>query len=140
VKYFPVIFIFLIFSCKKDIAVPKQAKSVCGTEGWPQGNWKVKCTVKGTTSPDSVTFDINGGQVQFGTYYSKRFHHPLLTLKDSVDFCGNLNSDINVNIYSADTTKIFISSIFLNNVLVKIDTVHTVSNTYRTIGIHAQCK
>ena len=132
-------FIYLsLVSCTKDAAIPTQ-KSVCGTPGWPQGNWKVKCKVYGTASPDSVKFNINGGQPQFGSYYYKRFYAPGLPLVDSTNFCGDLNSDINVRLYSIDTTKIFYFSIYVNNVLVKQDTGHTVTNNKWT-GTGAGCR
>jgi hypothetical protein len=119
--------LFLV-SCNKDVGIPPQ-KSVCGTPGWPQGNWNVKCKVYGTASPDSVTFDINGGQTQFGSYYYKRFYAPGLPLVDSTNFCGDVKSDINVCLYSIDTTKIFYFSIYVNNVLLKQDTGHTFTNS-----------
>jgi hypothetical protein len=136
------IFYFFIYlslvSCSKDVSIPPQ-KSVCGTPGWQQENWKVKCTVNGTASPDSVIFDVNGGQTQFGSHYYRRFYAPRLPLVDSTNFCGDVNSDINVRLYSVDTTKTFYFSIYVNNVIVKQDTGQTVTINKWT-GTFAQCR
>ena len=138
-----ILFFLALLSCKKDTTPP----TVCGTAGWPQGIWNVKCTVTGANKPDSVSFDINGGNTSTGTYYFKRFSNPNLPLFDSTNFCGDLNSDINVEIYSLDTTKIFTCSIYTNGNLIVQKTGHTVptsTNSYpfsiNSYYVGGQCK
>ena len=135
-----ILFLLTLLSCKKDTAPATPQKIVCGTEGWPQGNWKVKCVVTGANKPDSVSFDINGGHTNNGTYYFKRFLNPNLPLSDSTNFCGDLNSDINVRIYSLDTTKIFTCSIYTNSNLITQKTGHTVPNSTNSFYVGGQCK
>jgi len=116
---FHVLLIPLFFiSCKKDSAIPNKPKTVCGTEGWPQGNWKIKFVVNGLVKPDSINFNINDGQTQFGTFYYKTFIQPSLILMDSTNFCGDKNSDIIIKVYNQDTTKTFTTTIFLNDSLI----------------------
>lgn len=127
--------VLILLSCKKD-PIPAPTKLVCGTNGWPQGNWKVKCIVAGISNPDSVSFDINGGQTQFGTYYLKRFSNPNLPLSNSTQFCGDYGSDINIRIYNTDTTKIFTCSIYTNGNLI-VQKTTSWNNHYSVSG---QCK
>ena len=111
-----ILLITLIYSCKKDPVIPKQ-KTVCGTVGWPQGNWKVKFVVTGANIPDSVTMDINNGNYNLGTPYKKKFIHPTLILSDSLMFCGDKNSDVNLWVYNSDSTKFFTTKIYINDSL-----------------------
>ena len=120
-----ILFFLTLMSCNKDTTPPK----VCGTEGWPQGIWKVKLRVTGSNKPDSVSFNIKGGNTITGTYYFKWFSNPKLPLADSTNFCGDLNSDINIEIFSLDTTKIFTCSIYTNDSLIIQKTGHTVPNS-----------
>ncbi len=112
--------VVFLSSCKKDAALPgpQNQTTVCGTPGWPQGNWKVKFVVSGLTSPDSANFNINMGKTQFGTHYYKTFINPTLTLSDSVHFCGDKNSDIILEVYNQDTTQTFTTKIYVNDSLV----------------------
>jgi len=107
-------------SCVKDPVIPVQnvERFVCGTEGWPQVNVKVKYVVTGATIPDSVNFNINDGQAQFGTVYYKTFPLPSLPLSDSTIFCGDLNSDIILDLFNQDTSKVFTGQIYVDDSLV----------------------
>ena len=116
ILYF-LLFLTVLISCVKDPAIPIKSKTVCGTIGWPQGNWKVKFVVTGSSIPDSANFNINGGQAQFGTVYNKTFITPTLMLSDSINFCGDKNSDVNLWVYNSDSTKYFTTKVYINDSL-----------------------
>ena len=125
----------ILSSCKKEVGIPtNKPKTVCGTPGWPQVNCKVKFVVTGNSVPDSTNFNINGGQAQFGTVYKKTFVNPTLTLMDSTNFCGDKNSDIILNVYNIDTTKIYTTKIYVNDSLIIQKT------GYRHVFTVGQCK
>ncbi|MCW3102015.1 MAG: hypothetical protein JWO09_455 [Bacteroidetes bacterium] len=105
-----VLFTFVLFSaCKKD-PVLKTGTST-GTPGWPQGCWNVKYEVSGTTVPDSVHLNINMID------YIHNFISPSLTLTDSTNFCGDVNSDVNIFLFDHDTSHVYTCKIWINNVL-----------------------
>ena len=124
----------ILTSCKKDVGIPNKPKTVCGTVGWPQVNCKVKFVVTGGATPDSANFNINGGQSQFGTVYNKTFINPSLILADSTNFCGDKGSDIILNVYNQDTTKIYTTKIYVNDSLI----IQKIG--YRHIFTVGQCK
>ena len=126
-------------ACHKNPPTPTPTKTVCGTQGWPQGNWKVKYIVSGLNTPDSVQFDINMGQAQFGTVYKRKFIHPTLIVTDSTNFCGDLNSDIRLLVFDHDTSKTYTCKIFVNNVL-KADTLAKCASPSNYLFVVAQCK
>ncbi len=129
-----ILILTIVTSCKKDVAIPDKTKTVCGTVGWPQVNCKVKFVVTGNSIPDSANFNINLGQGQFGTVYNRTFINPSLMLADSTIFCGDKNSDIILNVYNHDTTKIYTTKIYVN------DTLQTQKSGYRQIFTVGQCK
>ncbi len=118
-KLLNIICAFIILtSCTKDPAIPKD-QSICGRQGFPQGIWKVKFEVLGTTNPDTVIFNMNAGQTKFGTFFYKKYSSPSLPLADSVNFCGDKFSEPILYLYSQDTTKNFTCNIYVNNILRK---------------------
>lgn len=123
-----------LISCKRDTAIPNRTNTVCGTVGWPQVNCKVKFVVTGTSIPDSANFNINSGQARFGTVYNRTFINPTLILMDSTNFCGDKNSDILLNVYNHDTTKIYTTKIYVN------DSLQIQLTGYRHIFTVGQCK
>ena len=105
-------------SCSKDAAIPKQPtqRTVCGTPGWPQGNWNIKYEITGTTVPDSIHWTVNMPNPSTSYYFRSRIL-PTLPLIDSTTFCGDLNSDINIFLFDHDTTNIYTCKIYVNNIL-----------------------
>lgn len=115
--YISILIVLTLASCAMDPPIPI-AKAVCGTPGFPQGNWKITFVVTGTTTPDSVTFDMNGGNINVGSYYRRFFLHPSMPLKDSTLFCGDIHSDANIQVFDRDTTHIYTALLYMNDSLI----------------------
>lgn len=122
-----------ISSCKKTSATAPQLTSGCGRANMQNGLWKVKYIVTGSNSPSSVIFNMNAGQSQFGTYYYKTFNNPSLPLSDSLMFCGEVSSDIILNLMSSDTIQFYTAKIFVN------DSLYCQKTSNKGISLVGQC-
>ena len=108
----------LLMSCAKDKSVEPKNLNWCATTISLDSFFhktSIKMQVEGNSSPDSVDFMSHTAYTIYGSRYFKRFYNPTLTLKDSTLMISQQGADLSIIIYSADTTKIFTSKIFIND-------------------------
>lgn len=116
-----IIIIFFFVSCTRDKSIEPEKNAWCGTTTVVYDTLFhkniIKLQVDGFSIPDSVDFMSNTIYTMYGSRYFKRFRNPVLTLTDSSIIIAKYGNDLSIIIYNSDTTKMFISKIFINNTL-----------------------
>ena len=113
-KIFPLLLLLpILFSCKK-----KNSNTNCGNPNLPQGTWKIKYEVLGSTIPDSIVYSVNNSAIYPDrNFYQKKAVFPQTPTGDSITYCGNTDDDICINVYDNDTSHHYTLKIYVDNVL-----------------------
>lgn len=112
--------ILFFVSCTKDKSIEPQNQNWCGTNSIGDTlshRYIFKLQVDGFSFPDSIDFMSSTAYNSLGNHYYKRFISPTISLLDSGFVFGKAGNEMTIIIYNSDTTKSFVSKIFVNNIL-----------------------